>query len=256
MEPTLPIYHQIRRFIKHGVLDRVYQANQQIPTEQELAKQFNVNRITIRQAISSLVEEGLLIRIRGKGTFVTSDEELIRAKSFKTVGMITELLLPLGQSRTLSVGMQTVKPETVIREKLELSESDKFVVKIVRDRIVPEGFRAFTVNYLPHEVGSRIEPEQLMKKPLLSILEEDLGVNFYEALQTIEASFADAETAEHLGIQPGNQTLLIERIMYNAESRPVEMVQSIYDANSYKFSLSLRKNQQGSSSNWVCQITT
>ena len=170
--------------------------------------------------------------------------------------MITELLLPLGQSKTLNVEVHTVKPEMVIREKLELPESEKTVVKIARDRLVPEGFRAFTINYLPEWVGGSIEPDQLMKKPLLSILEEDLGINFSEALQTIEASFADVETAEHLGIQPGSQTLLIERIMYDADNKPVEMVQSTYDANSYKFSLSLRKNLKGSSSSWVCQITT
>ena len=256
MEPTLPIYHQIRRYIKHAVLDKVYPADHQIPPEQELATQFKVNRITIRQAISSLVEDGLLIRKRGKGTFVTSDEALIQKMSFKNIGMITELLLPLGQSKTLTVKMLKVKPETVVREKLELGDSEEFVIKIVRDRLVPEGFRAFTINYLPYEVGSEIEPDQLLKKPLLSVLEEDLSLNFSEAFQTIEASFADAQTAEHLGVQPGSQVLLIERIMYAENSKPVEMVQTIYDASLYKCSLSLRKNRQDSSSNWVCQITT
>ena len=256
MEPTLPIYHQIRRFIRRAVLDKVYQANHQIPPEQKLAQQFDVNRITIRQAISSLVDEGLLIRKRGRGTFVTADEALIRRMSVKNIGMISELLVPLGGSKTLNVTIQKVPPETVVREKLGLADKDKFVTKIVRDRIVPEGFRAFTINYIPYEIGCNLRTAELRKKPLLRILEEDLNIRFVEAFQTIEATFADAETAEHLGMQPGSQTLLIERIMYAENSRPVEMVRTSYDANLYKCCLSLRKNMQDSSANWVCQITT
>ena len=58
MEPVLPIYHQIRRFVKYAILNKTYIVNDRIPPENELANQFNVNRITIRQAISSLVDEG------------------------------------------------------------------------------------------------------------------------------------------------------------------------------------------------------
>ncbi|MCK7514036.1 MAG: GntR family transcriptional regulator [Desulfobacterales bacterium] len=73
MEPheLLPVYHQIRRTIRYWVLDKRYLPNSRIPPENELASQFNVNRMTVRQALSSLVQEGLLIRKRGEGTFVT-----------------------------------------------------------------------------------------------------------------------------------------------------------------------------------------
>jgi len=255
MEPTLPIYHQIRRYIKHAVLDRTFQANHQIPPENDLAKQFNVNRITIRQAISSLVDEGLLIRVRGKGTFVTQDEALIQKMSLKNIGLTSELLLPLKHSKTLSVVIEDVEPSPVVRDKLELDKNEKYVTKIVRDRIVREGFRAFTINYLPRELGSKLEIKELQKRPLLMILEEDFNIEFSAAFQTIEASFADAETAEHLGIPSGSQTLLTERIVYAENGKPVEMVQTIYEAGQYKCCLSLKKVKIGSNIMWGCQIT-
>ena len=255
MEPTLPIYHQIRRYIKNEILDKAYEANHQIPPENELAKQFKVNRITIRQAISSLVDEGLLTRVRGKGTFVTHDQALIQKMSLKNIGMTSELLLPLKRSKTLSVLLEKIEPPPVVREKLELRGNEKYVTKIVRDRLVPEGFRAFTINYLPYAIGRQLNLEELKKRPLLLILEEDLKINFSEAFQTIEASFADAETAEHLGIPPGSQTLLTERIVYAENSKPVEMVRTIYEADQYKCCLSLKKIKMGSSNTWVCQIT-
>lgn len=255
MEPVLPVYHQIRRAIKYWVLDKHYLPNSKIPPENELAGQFNVNRMTVRQALSSLVQEGLLIRRRGEGTYVTGDEELIQNLSLKHISMTNELLLPLMRSQTQTVKKEEVEPPPLVREKLELGPDEENVVRIKRDRLVPEGFRAFTVNYLPLDIGRQIAEDQLLKRPLLKIMEDDLKINFVEAFQTIEASFADEETASHLGILPGMPTLIMERIMYAEKGKPVELVNTIYEANSYKCSLHLKKVKRGSSFDWICQIT-
>jgi GntR family transcriptional regulator len=255
MEPVLPVYHQIRRTIKYWVLDQRYGPNDQIPPEHELASQFNVNRMTIRQALSSLVDEGLLIRRRGDGTFVTHNEELIQGMSLKHVNMTNVLFLPLMKSKTLTVFKTEIEPTPLIRKKLELNEDEHRVVMIKRDRLVPEGFRAFTINYLPLEIGRQLHEEELLKRPLLKIMEDDLKINFIEAYETIEASFADEETAAHLGIAPGVPTLLTERIMYAEKGKPVELVNTIYDANLYKCCLHLKKVKRGRSFDWICQIT-
>ena len=255
MEPVLPVYHQIRRSIKHWIQDKNFCPNDKIPTEQELANQFNVTRMTVRQALSSLVEEGLLIRKRREGTFITGNEKLIQEMSLKHISMTNELLLPLMKSKTLTVKKEEVEPPPLVREKLELSQDDKRVVRIKRDRLVPEGFRAYTINYLPPDIGRQLDEDALLKKPLLKILEDDLKINFIEAFQTIEVSFADEETALHLDILPGNPTIFTERIMYDKSGKPVEMVNTIYQANLYKCCLSLRKVKRGSSFDWICQIT-
>ena len=93
-----------------------------------------------------------------------------------------------------------------------------------------------------------------MKRPLLKIMEDDLNINFIEAYETIEASFADEETAAHLGIAPGVPTLVTERIMYAEKGKPVELVNTIYDANLYKCCLHLKKVKRGRSFDWICQI--
>jgi GntR family transcriptional regulator len=255
MEPVLPVYHQIRRTIKYWILDQRYGPKDKIPPEHELAHQFNVNRMTIRQALSSLVAEGLLIRKRGEGTFVTPSEELIQGMSLKHINMTNVLFLPLMKSKTLTVFKTEIEPTPLIRKKLELNKDDHRVVMIKRDRLVPEGFRAFTINYLPLEVGRLLREEELLKRPLLKIMEDDLRINFIEAFETIEASFADEETAAHLGISPGVPTLLTERIMYAEQGKPVELVNTIYDANLYKCCLHLKKVNRGRSFDWICQIT-
>ena len=255
MEPVLPVYHQIRRTIKYWILDQRYGANDKIPPEHELASQFNVNRMTIRQALSPLVDEGLLIRKRGEGTFVTPNEELIQGMSLKHIDMASVLFLPLIKSKTLTIVKAEIAPTPLIRKKLELNDDEPLVVMLKRDRLVPEGFRAFTINYLPLEIGRRLDEEELSKRPLLKIMEDDLKINFIEAFETIEASFADEETASHLGIATGAPTLVTERIMYAENGRPVELVNTIYDANLYKCCLHLKKVKRGRSFDWICQIT-
>jgi len=255
MEPILPVYHQIRRTIKHWILDKTYCPTDKIPPEQELAGQFNVNRMTVRQALSSLVDEGLLIRRRGGGTFVSDDAALIEGMYLKHVGMTNELLVPLMKSKVLTVERKEVEPNPIIREKLELGADAGVVVRIKRDRLTPEGFPAFTINYLPFEIGRQLSETDLLKKPLVKILEDDLKINFIEAYQTIEASFADEEAAAHLGIHPGVPTLFTERIMYAEKGKPVELVNTIYQASQYKCCLHLKKVKRSASFDWICQIT-
>jgi GntR family transcriptional regulator len=175
--------------------------------------------------------------------------------SLKNIGLINELLLPMMKAKTLTVEKSEIEPSPIIREKLELSQKDKLVVRIKRDRLIPEGFRAFTINHLPFDLGRRISEDVLFKKPLVKIMEDDLRINFIEAFQTIEVSFADEETASHLDILPGNPTLYTERIMYAEKGKPVEMVTTIYKADSYKCCFSLKKVKRKSAFDWICQIT-
>lgn len=68
------LYATVRQRLLDDIAQGVYQAGQQIPTENELCTQYNVSRITIRKAISDLVADGVLIRWQGKGTFVQSQK--------------------------------------------------------------------------------------------------------------------------------------------------------------------------------------
>ena len=65
-----PLYSQIRDFVLANLQQRIWRANDQLPTELELAEKFNVSRFTVKKALGELVEEGLIYRIQGKGSYV------------------------------------------------------------------------------------------------------------------------------------------------------------------------------------------
>ncbi|UCH70439.1 MAG: UTRA domain-containing protein, partial [Candidatus Bathyarchaeota archaeon] len=97
----------------------------------------------------------------------------------------------------------------------------------------------------------RIHKRDLREKFLLQIMEQDLGVQFIEAFQTIEASFANPEVAEHLRIVSGSPILYVERIMYTKKQKPVEFVQSSYRGDLYKYIVRLKNVKRKDGSMWI-----
>ena len=85
----------------------------------------------------------------------------------------------------------------------------------------------------------------------MEIIQKDLGIELTEAFQTIEASFAQQEVSEKLGIPPGAPILLVERIMYSKKKKAIELVQSSYQGNLYKYIIRLKKAKRKNKSIWM-----
>lgn len=252
MNTILPVYYQIKETVKGWIINKEFNLGEKIPSENELAEKFNVSRLTVRQAISQLTQEGFLNRKRGKGTFVAANENLINSFGLEFSGFMDDLFFyQISQIQIKSVTINRVVPSKTIRNKLELSNEEKEVVQIKRVRFLRNRLFTYTINYLPIEIGMQINEKDLYKKPILQILEQDLKIRFTEAFQMVEASFADQEVAEKLNILSGSPILFVERIMYAKNRRPVEIFQSSYRADIYKFIIRFIKIKAKKGSEWV-----
>jgi GntR family transcriptional regulator len=254
MSSVLPVYYQIKQTIRNWIINREFHPGEKIPSENELASQFNVSRLTVRQAISQLVQEGFLNSKRGEGTFVTNDGGLINSFSLEFSGFMDDLFYQVSKVKAKYVEIQKMKVSRLVKEKLELEDEETEVVRIKRVRLLREKPFAYTINYLPLEIGTRITEKELYKSPLLKILERKLGIHFTEAFQIMEASFANQEVAEHLGISPGSPILYLERIMYTTRKRPVEFVQSCHRGDIYKYVLRLKNVTRREGSGWALRM--
>jgi GntR family transcriptional regulator len=253
MNALLPVYYQIKQAIKNWIITKEFNPGEKIFSENELAERFNVSRLTVRQAISQLIQEGFLISKRGEGTFVTQNECLINSFNLEFSGFMDDLFYQVQKSRTKSVEMGRTAIPKSIREKLGLENEEEEVVQIKRIRFMDDKSFAYTVNYLPLEIGLKINERELYHKPLLRILEQDLGIQFTEAFQTIEASFSDREVSEKLGIQSGSPILFVERIMYTKKEKPVELVQTSYRGDLYKYIVRLKNVKGNKGTVWIPQ---
>lgn len=253
MNALLPVYYQIKQAIKHWIITKEFAPGEKIFSENELAEKFKVSRLTVRQAISQLIQEGFLVSKRGEGTFVTKNENLINSFNLEFSGFMDDLFYQVQKSQTKSVEIARMTVSKSVREKLELGNEEEEVVQVKRIRFKDDKSFAYTINYLPLEIGLKITEGELYKKPLLRIMEQDLGVQFTEAFQTIEASFADQEVSEKLGIPSGSPILFVERIMYTKGGRPIELVQSSYRGDFYKYIVRLKNVKRKEGAVWIPQ---
>lgn len=137
MVALLPVYYQIKQTIKNWIINKEFNPGAKIPSENELAEKFQVSRLTVRQAISQLIQEGLLISKRGEGTFVTNNENLINSYGIEFIGFMDDLFHQVSKSKTKSVRITHIEAPKLIKEKLRLSEEEKVVQINARFKMYP-----------------------------------------------------------------------------------------------------------------------
>lgn len=246
-DKAIPLYYQISTVLRQKILSGELPPGSAFPSEESLAEEYEVSRITIRQALSLLDQEGLILRQRGRGTFVA--ERAGGPPSPKWTGSIEDLILMGIQTttRTLEFG-ETEAPER-IRERLELPPKSR-ILRIEKIRLVEGGAFSHVVNYLPASIGAKIRKADLAVKPLLMILEEDLKIPAAEATQTVEATIADSAVASLLEVRVGDPLLKVERTVFDRHGRPVEAVDVLYRADKYFFTVNLKRQRSQNSVGW------
>jgi GntR family transcriptional regulator len=241
MAPVLPVYYQIKETIKNQIINREFKSGAKIPSENELAGRFGVNRLTVRQATSQLVQEGFLISKRGEGTFVTGDQDFINSLTFESTGFMDAYFYQISKSRLVTAGSTRISLPELILEKLEQKRGNSEAIQIKRVQYLEGKPYAYHINYFPIEIGTRVLEADLDKRVILQIIEQDLGIRFTEAFQTIQASFADQEVSEQLRIPSGSPVLTVESTMYTKRRSPVYLVQSSYRGDLYRYIVRLKK---------------
>lgn len=249
-DALLPLYYQIKQILKKCITNGEFQAGEKLPSENELAAKFEVNRLTIRQAISQLIQEGFLTTKRGSGTFLTKDKKRINSLSIEMTGFMDEIFYQVQKAKTKFAEIENIDPSPYVINKLKLLNNAK-VVRIKRVRFLGKETFNYAINYLPQEIGKRITKKELYKKPLLHILEQDFGIKFLEAFQTIEASFANPTVADKLGIALGSPMLFVDRVIYEKGNKPVSLLNIWYRGDLFKYVVRLKNIRRNDSNVWI-----
>ncbi|WP_274362886.1 GntR family transcriptional regulator [Paenibacillus thermotolerans] len=162
-----PLYKQIRDYVLDHITRMDWQPNDKIPSENELAAEFNVSRITIKNALKQLVEEGLIYRIQGKGSFVSpkkSGEEPIY-KPAQYIDKTVAYLVPRSDNRftaNLLNGIENELSEAGYRLLFcETKDSQELEIKLLK-QMVQIGVKGIII----YPAYSQIYNEELLKLTL------------------------------------------------------------------------------------------
>ncbi|MFC4597568.1 GntR family transcriptional regulator [Cohnella hongkongensis] len=237
---SLPLYHQLIHILKSKIAGGEWPVGSLIPTETELIRTYGVSRTTVREAVLSLANEGLLVKRRGKGTMVTS------AKVEERLGNLTgfaEELLERGMRHSAKLISAQFKPSRFYElSKLELP--DLALVFIVdRVRFAEGEPIAFERSCWPEAIGKLLAGEDLNKIAFYSVLEEKHGVVLKEASETIHAVNATSYEAELLGVSPGAALLERRRVSRDADGRSVEYTKTKYRSDRYAYKMQLDRTR-------------
>ena len=235
----LPLYFRLRNLLEENIRGGAFPPGARLPSEHEICQKYGVSRATVREALRELVDSGLVIRQHGKGSFVsgaTSDA----IEPVKLVGSLEDLYDQVERVVARSVEVDQIQGPARVLERLALPPGTPLTV-VRRVREVDGKVLAWTVNFLPVGIGRRLRKADLLKYPLLRLLEERHGVKIAEAVQTLRAVLADREAAVRLEVPFASPLLFAERLYLAPDGTPVQLVQSHYRADRYAFAVRLRR---------------
>ncbi len=228
----MPLYCQLKDTLKAAIERGKLKPNDRLPPETELAQLFQVSRMTVRQALIELENEGFIRRRQGQGTFVAERkfrQSLLRLTSF------TEDM----QSRGLKAGARVLSVKVIsgdenLMQRFEAAPDEQFV-RLERIRLADGEPMALEISFLRRKFCPRIEEIDFTDRSLYVTLREEFGLELGWASQTIEAKLADEYEAKVLGVPVGVPLLLMQRITYLADGLTrIEYVRSSYRGDRYQ----------------------
>ena len=227
-----PIYIRIHNHIKEEIEDGKWQVGDRIPAERDLAEEFGVSRMTLRQAVQTLVDEGILERRVGAGTIVARKKV---QEKMSGITSFTELMENQGKhpsSRTISY--QITSPSLSEREHLKLKKQQK-VLRMERIRYADDVPICFEVATLPFDLVKDYERSQITKSLYQTLAKN--GLHIGHAQQTVSASSASEKIAEFLNIKRGAPILNLRQITKLSTGEPFEYVRTEYAGERFEFYL-------------------
>ena len=227
----VPLYHQLERELRERILSGAIPPGASLPAEPRLASQYGVSRATARQALSRLEAAGLVVRLRGRGTFASRPKIVI---GNRLQGFTQEI-----RARGLTPGARTLVQQIVpaeerVAEALDVAPGTE-VLNIKRLRCIDGQPEALSEVFLPAEQCRGLVDDDLERNSLYHLLESKYGVILLRAEKEIEAVAAPPDEAYLLEVSPGVPVLLVTKHTFDQFGRPVEYQRAYWRGDRYKF---------------------
>lgn len=237
----MPLYYQLATLLRQKIVTHEYLPGQRLPSESELVNDYSVSRMTVRQAMAGLEEEGLIRREPGRGTFVTEEAPTFQGdlELDRSIGD----LISMGLATSVEL-LEVKEVEATPKEARDLRiQPGSPIIRCKRLRFFRDEPYCYIVNHVPYEIGRRIEEENWRRGSVLKFIEEDLGVPLRIAKQRLRASLADAVLARWLKVPIAAPLLMVDYHIRTDEDQPVEMAELYYRSDIYSFTLHLTRSE-------------
>lgn len=226
-----PLYVQLMEELETSIRNGVYKPGDKIMTEAEMAREYGVSLITVRKAVGSLMEKGLVVRKQGKGTFVTKPKY---SRNMKNLQSFTEMCEQMGVKPGARVlENRLIAADKKVADRLGI-EPGSNVVYISRLRLADGEPVQVEKSYFPLKYAFLLE-EDLNDGSMFECLKEKAGAKVASSEKMIELCRATAEEAALMDVKKGDYLLFVKSTAYDENGEP--MYAGIQLINGDRFSL-------------------
>ncbi|MBM9433588.1 GntR family transcriptional regulator [Flaviflexus equikiangi] len=232
---AVPLYQQLGDILRTRIEAGEWPPNTKIPSEHELNREYGLSRMTVRQVLTSLVNEGLLFRVQGKGTYVAPGK--ISTKSPAYTGMRQQLEDAGYRTSTEVIDAVIEKADKHIASHLTIAEGDE-VVSVTRLRRVEDEPVSLHISHVPRALAPTLLDEDAVSEQLCVILDREYGLVMGRVEETLESTRASRWEGEKLSINPGEPLLLLRQQVSTPAGVPFEYTRILLRGDRIRLSYS------------------
>jgi GntR family transcriptional regulator len=212
-----------------------YPPGHQIPTEEAICQTYNLSRVTVRRAIQTLVDQGLLIRRQGKGTFLAQPRPRITYE-IDRLGPFMDAFAASGEQVTARLVGFDWGDESKVPACFAPAKSVLLYERVYETAGSPHGCLQIA---LPAHLGERVSRADAASKGVYTILRE-MDVEPYRASFNISSELPDQALAARLGVSLTTPLLSLERISFDTKGQAIERTVHHLLPEVYKLSVNVR----------------
>lgn len=237
---SVPLYEQVKNQLLEQIQQGKYVALSQLPSEYELSDLFKVSRITVRQALNKLVQEGMIFKVHGKGTFVS------KPKAYQNISQLqgfAEAMASTGhQIINKVISVRFVDASLKVAAKLKLPVKSQ-VCEVKRVRLLNDEPVSFELTYITPDLGQQLLDHQIdfTTTDIFKFFEQNLNVGLAYADLTIDAITADEELAKLLAIKVNTPILRVERLTHDTDQRPIDYEYLYFSGEHFQYQLRIHR---------------
>ena len=229
---VIPLYYQLKEILLENIESGAWNPGFMIPSEIQLQHEYNISRNTVKKALDELVQEGMLNRIQGKGTFVSApkiEQSLSSFYSFSKV-MKSRGLNP----KDIILSLKENEARVGVAKKLQLSENNQ-VFELNRLRCSGDEPIILETSYIPTQLFPNLTAKMLENNSLYDVMQKEYGIYVTKAKEVFEPVLIRSHESMILQVGEGNPALLLERIAYDNQGIPVEFCRSLIRGDRCRF---------------------
>jgi GntR family transcriptional regulator len=228
-----PLYLKIKEHIENLIDQEIYEAGDKLPSETAFAKELNVSRASLREALRVLEKEGKIIKSQGVGTFVSKPIPRFK-RGIEELFSVTDTIKKEGFTPgTIGLEVEKEKIDKHLALKMNIKENEE-ILKIQRIRTADDKAVVFCIDYLNTNIFP-IDTDDDFSHSLFDLLENKYDLKIKYAVTKIIPVTAKEKLMEKLNVKKHSPILLLEQMHYDDQERLFLYSKNYFSSDQFQF---------------------